>query len=141
MLDERKVIVLTCLFLELMPNGNLLGSFEQKSFLFHNLQTHPSLSHHHTSRPDAPPTNKPTMKFIASLLLVSSASAMELATPDVSASSKIGARLLSKARQLEGNKDGDITWISGYSLKFQKCATSKDYYGGYFGGEFECLVS
>jgi Na+-transporting NADH:ubiquinone oxidoreductase subunit NqrA len=76
------------------------------------------------------------MKFIASLLVLSSASAMELATPDVSASSKIGARLLSKARQLENNnKDGDITWISGYSLKFQKCATSKDYYGGYFGGE------
>ncbi|KAL3765449.1 hypothetical protein ACHAWO_011531 [Cyclotella atomus] len=75
------------------------------------------------------------MKFIASLLVLSSASAMELATPDVSASSKIGARLLSKARQLENNnKNGDITWISGYSLKFQKCATSKDYYGGYFGG-------
>ena len=73
------------------------------------------------------------MKFIASLLMLSSATAMELATPDVSASSKMGGRLLSKARRLEG--EGDITWIAGYSLKFQKCATSKDYYGGYFGGE------
>ena len=75
------------------------------------------------------------MKFIASLLLLSGATAMELATPDVAANSKMGSRLLSKARQLEGNKDGDITWIAGYSLKFSKCATSNDYYGGYFGGE------
>jgi len=59
---------------------------------------------------------------------------MELATPDVSATSKMGGRLLSKARRLEGGKD-DITWIAGYSLKFQKCVTSHDYYGGYFGGE------
>jgi hypothetical protein len=78
------------------------------------------------------------MKFIASLLIssIAASSAMELATPDVSAASKMGSRLLSKARKLEGNNKGDITWISGYSLKFQKCATSKDYYGGYFGGEF-----
>ena len=83
------------------------------------------------------PTHSNKMKFITSLFLTSVATTtatMELATPDVSATSKMGGRLLSKARRLEGGKD-DITWIAGYSLKFQKCVTSHDYYGGYFGGE------
>lgn len=73
------------------------------------------------------------MKLIVSFLIASFV--MKRATPDVSAGSKMGSRLLSKARRLEGNNDGDITWIAEYSLKFQKCATSKDYYDGYFGGE------
>ena len=77
------------------------------------------------------------MKLLTSLLLstIAASTAMDLATPDVAASSKMGGRLLSKARRLEGQ--GDITWIAGYSLKFVKCATSKDYYGGYFGGELD----
>ena len=79
------------------------------------------------------------MKFLAALSLVSAATAsMQIDTSDIAASSKMGGRLLSKARALNNNNNNqDITWISGYSLKFEKCATSNDYYGGYFGGEFK----
>lgn len=54
----------------------------------------------------------------------------DLSGVEVKASSKVGNKLLSKARRLDG--DGDYTWIAGYSLKFHSCATSQDYYGGYF---------
>eukprot|EP00804_Cyclotella_cryptica_P029510 CCRYP_011309-RA/>CCRYP_011309-RA protein AED:0.05 eAED:0.05 QI:216/1/1/1/1/0.66/3/1144/127 len=77
------------------------------------------------------------MKFITALFLsaISASTATQVDTSDIPASSKMGSRLLSKARMLENNNNnGDISWISGYSLKFEKCATSNDYYGGYFGG-------
>eukprot|EP00970_Alexandrium_tamarense_P020088 scaffold14831_cov214-Alexandrium_tamarense.AAC.3 len=72
-----------------------------------------------------------------SILLASIATATaatQIDTSDIPATSKMGARILSKARQLGDNKDNDITWVANYSLKFEKCATSTDYYGGYFGG-------
>ena len=40
------------------------------------------------------------------------------------ADSKLGMELLSKARLLEeeeANDEVDITWVAGYSLKFQGC--------------------
>ena len=36
---------------------------------------------------------------------------------DISAKSKTGGRILSKARRLDGGAD-DMTWVAGYSLKF-----------------------
>lgn len=57
---------------------------------------------------------------------------VELPTGDIAASSKLGSRILSQARQLDGE---NFSWVAGYSLKFEKCATSDEYYGGYFGGE------
>ncbi|KAL7475538.1 hypothetical protein ACHAW6_001449 [Cyclotella cf. meneghiniana] len=80
------------------------------------------------------------MKFIPFLLsAITASAATQVDTSDIPANSKMGSRLLSKARVLNNNnnnnnQNGDITWISGYSLKFEKCATSNDYYGGYFGG-------
>ena len=51
----------------------------------------------------------------------------------ISASSPIGRSLLSKARSLEGNQN--FGWVSGYSIRFEKCASSTDYYASqYFGG-------
>lgn len=39
---------------------------------------------------------------------------------DISSTSVMGSRILSKARRLEGgnNNNVDMTWVSGYSLKF-----------------------
>ncbi|EJK74096.1 hypothetical protein THAOC_04250 [Thalassiosira oceanica] len=80
------------------------------------------------------------MKFtIALATLFAAASAkktarkgIDLSTADVKADSKIGNRLLSKARRLDGNDEEAMRWVSGYSLKFHSCAASQDYYGGYF---------
>ena len=88
------------------------------------------------------------MKFIPLFLsAVTASTATQVDTSDIPANSKMGSRLLSKARILNNNnnnnnnnQNGDITWISGYSLKFEKCATSNDYYGGYFGGECVRIV-
>mmetsp|Transcript_16235 Transcript_16235/g.29459 ORF Transcript_16235/g.29459 Transcript_16235/m.29459 type:complete len:439 (-) Transcript_16235:240-1556(-) len=65
---------------------------------------------------------------IASLLVGTAA-----ATSSIQANSKVGKNLLNRARRLDGG-NGDMTWAVNYSLKFEKCATSTDYYGGYFGG-------
>lgn len=54
--------------------------------------------------------------------LFASAAAVEISS--VPADSKLGMNLLSKARRAEQNaEDGeaDVTWISGYALKFQGC--------------------
>jgi len=48
------------------------------------------------------------------------------ATPsaNIAASSKLGNKLLSKARRLEqGDDERDFTWISGYSIRFKSCHT------------------
>eukprot|EP00804_Cyclotella_cryptica_P015822 CCRYP_006326-RA/>CCRYP_006326-RA protein AED:0.02 eAED:0.02 QI:328/1/1/1/1/1/2/235/475 len=75
------------------------------------------------------------MKFAAALLSAAvSVNAMELDTNvDIPATSRLGSRLLSKARMLEGNNDQSYTsWVAGYSIKFDRCVSSQNYYGGYF---------
>lgn len=52
----------------------------------------------------------------------------DMSNVQIKAESKTGNRLLSKARRLDG--DGDITWIAGYSIKFQHCTSFQDYYNG-----------
>merc|ERR1740139_570460 len=42
-------------------------------------------------------------------------------------------RLLSRARRLDGGDD-NISWATGYSLRFEQCVTTTDYSGGYYGG-------
>jgi len=83
------------------------------------------------------------MKLIpATLLLVvgqaADTAAIDSASESIPSDSVMGQRLLSKARRLENNNNngnnGDMTWASGYSIKFEKCATTNEYYGGYFGG-------
>ena len=76
------------------------------------------------------------------LLVVGSATAsasvaIDSSSESIPSDSIVGQRLLSKARRLENNNNNQgsmETWGSGYSLKFEKCATTSEYYGGYFGG-------
>jgi len=73
------------------------------------------------------------MKFIASLFFAASATAMELDTErDIPATSALGSRILSKSRMLEGNNQDYTSWVAGYSIKFDRCISSANYYGGYF---------
>ena len=79
------------------------------------------------------------MNFYTALAFLSTLSAAAAAPQElsidseISASSPIGRSLLSKARSLEGNQN--FGWVSNYSIKFEKCATSTDYYAAqYFGG-------
>jgi len=73
-----------------------------------------------------------TIAFLSALNAASAGKSVEIPTGDISASSKLGTRILSGARQLDGD---NFSWIAGYSLRFEKCATSDEYYGGYFGGD------
>mmetsp|Transcript_2991 Transcript_2991/g.6474 ORF Transcript_2991/g.6474 Transcript_2991/m.6474 type:complete len:163 (+) Transcript_2991:101-589(+) len=58
-----------------------------------------------------------------------------VSTGDIAADSKLGSMVLSQARQLNNNDNNyDMTWVSGYSIKFQQCTATHDYYGGYFNG-------
>jgi hypothetical protein len=45
-----------------------------------------------------------------------------IAESGLAADSKLGMEVLSKARRVDEQQEGmDITWVSGYSLKFQGC--------------------
>jgi len=70
------------------------------------------------------------MKLAIATLLVGSAAAT---SSSIRATSKVGKNLISKARRLDGGND-NMSWAANYSLRFEKCATSTDYYGGFFGG-------
>lgn len=70
------------------------------------------------------------MKLAIATLLVGTAAAT---SSSIRATSKVGKNLISKARRLDGGND-NMSWVANYSLRFEKCATSTDYYGGYFGG-------
>lgn len=71
------------------------------------------------------------MKLAIATLLFGAAAASD----SIKANSSVGKKVLSKARRLGGNdNNGDMSWAVDYSLRFEKCATSTDYYGGYFGG-------
>mmetsp|Transcript_8114 Transcript_8114/g.17584 ORF Transcript_8114/g.17584 Transcript_8114/m.17584 type:complete len:407 (+) Transcript_8114:129-1349(+) len=75
-----------------------------------------------------------TASLLAALNAASASKPVKLPTADIPATSKLGSRILSASKQR--NLDGDnFSWVAGYSIKFIKCATSDDYYGGYFGGE------
>lgn len=66
---------------------------------------------------------------IASLLVVGATAS----SSSIRANSKTGQKMLSSARRLDGGDD-NMSWAANYSLRFEKCATTNDYYGGYFGG-------
>jgi hypothetical protein len=72
---------------------------------------------------------------VLSALTAANAAPQELSiSSEISATSPIGRALLSKARSLEGGNN-NFGWVSKYSIKFEKCATSTDYYAAqYFGG-------
>ena len=76
---------------------------------------------------------------IAALSAVGLASAaVEIPNHDIAAKSKLGNRILSAAKQttrgLEQNDDDNL-WQANYSIKFVKCATTDEYWGGDLGGE------
>ena len=78
------------------------------------------------------------MKLAIALLSATGVAAagkpVEIPTNEIAASSQLGGRILSAARRLNNNNNNNnFSWISGYSIKFEKCATSDEYYGGYFG--------
>ena len=57
---------------------------------------------------------------------------------NIKANTKLGSRILSSAKQLTPGRNLDAEagdWVAGYSIKFEKCATSDEYYGGDLGGE------
>lgn len=78
--------------------------------------------------------------FLATAAAIGSVSAsqhaaIDLDTGDIDASSALGSLIMSKARALEQNNNQQyMSWVSGYSIKFQQCFASSNYYGGYFGG-------
>jgi hypothetical protein len=78
--------------------------------------------------------NFSSLAFLTALITGAAAAPQELSIEsEISASSPIGRSLLSKARSLEGADN--FGWVSNYSIKFEKCATSTDYYAAqYFGG-------
>lgn len=83
---------------------------------------------------------------------VAAGNSVEVPLADVSGNSKLGQKIMSKARLLEQNQyngnyqngnyqnqnyqqnDGEVGyWVAGYSLKFEKCGTSSEYFA--FEGE------
>jgi hypothetical protein len=71
------------------------------------------------------------MKFIISLLTLALASAtmpvygnprkLSKLPDTVKANSKLGNKIMSNARRLEGDGDVDFTWVADFSIKFQGC--------------------
>lgn len=77
--------------------------------------------------------NFSTLVFFSAITAATAANHELSIDSEISASSPIGRSLLSKARSLEGAEN--FGWVSNYSIKFEKCATSTDYYASqYFGG-------
>jgi len=81
-------------------------------------------------------SNTPKTMLLRSLVIVSAATAVSAskvvvdANTDIKANSKLGGRILSKARRLDNNNA--YSWVANYSIKFHSCATSEEYYG--YGG-------
>ena len=44
-----------------------------------------------------------------------------IAESGIAADSELGMKVLSTARRVDEQEGADITWVSGYSLKFQGC--------------------
>ncbi|KAL7546251.1 hypothetical protein ACHAWF_009587 [Thalassiosira exigua] len=83
------------------------------------------------------------MKLLAATLLAGTA-----ASPSIKTDSEVGEWLLSKARRLDGGggggRRGDMSWAWSYSIRFERCASSKhpwseEYYhrGSSYGGNGE----
>jgi hypothetical protein len=71
-----------------------------------------------------------------SALSVASAGNVAIPTGDIAASSPLGSRILSAARRVENNNNNQQSaWVINYSIRFENCAVSEEYYGGYFGGQ------
>ena len=68
---------------------------------------------------------------------VASAGNVAIPTGDISVSSPLGSRILSAARRVENNNKNNqqSAWVINYSIRFENCAVSEEYYGGYFGGQ------
>jgi len=66
---------------------------------------------------------KLTLAVLAAALGVSAAKKNITPTGSIKASSKVGAKVMSKARRLEQdeNEEIDFTWVANMSLKFQGC--------------------
>jgi len=78
------------------------------------------------------------LAFISILASIKAIVSIDIGS-DISAESKIGKSLLSKARKLENADDGevDMSWIAQYSLKFHSCHTIDAFGGEEGGGEEE----
>lgn len=68
--------------------------------------------------------------FLATAAAIGSVSAsqhasIDLDTGDIDASSELGSLIMSKARALEQNNQQYMSWVSGYSIKFQQCFVSR----------------
>uniref|UniRef100_A0A7S4JT59 Uncharacterized protein n=1 Tax=Odontella aurita TaxID=265563 RepID=A0A7S4JT59_9STRA len=71
------------------------------------------------------------MQLRASVLfaaMASAASARKSVTPlntnkNVAADSKLGNKIMSKARRLDQNNERDQTWVAGYSIRYKSCHT------------------
>lgn len=68
--------------------------------------------------------------FLATAAAIGSVSAsqhasIDLDTGDIDASSELGSLIMSKARALEQNNQQYMSWVSGYSIKFQQCFGSQ----------------
>jgi len=72
------------------------------------------------------------MKFTAALLAVTlgvasakrntkTNKAVDLTGRSIKVDSKLGGRIMEKARKLENDDEVDFTWVAGYSIKFQGC--------------------
>jgi len=60
--------------------------------------------------------------FYALMSMAWAAYAREVKVDSISSTSKLGKKLLSKARRVEeDNQEIDISWMTGYDLKFQGC--------------------
>lgn len=78
-----------------------------------------------------------SLVLIASTLASATATTIDASSSSIPANSIVGKRLLSVARRVNNdnnNQEADMSWVANYSLKFDKCATTNEYYGGYFGG-------
>lgn len=66
--------------------------------------------------------------FTASVA-AASATSVEVPMNDVSMNSKLGGKIMSKARRLDANNNQEAgAWVANYSLVFQKCAVSDEYF-------------
>jgi hypothetical protein len=86
-------------------------------------------------------SNTITMMFRSTILatLVATAAATAAASSvipdfDISANSKLGKKLMSKARALEQNGEQDTTWMANYSIKYMGCSSIIQINGGEGGG-------
>lgn len=65
----------------------------------------------------------------ASTAAVASGKSVEVPMNDISANSKLGGNIMSKARRLDNNNNDEAgAWVAQYSIVFQKCAVSNEYF-------------